>query len=1240
MAAEPRPERPRRRMDPVRPEADVATGRGTEASARSGDAAPPIGRGRRPVSARGAVALQRQAGNRAVSSLMAGRAPVQRLAGGDARPPSPSADPKFAALTSDVAAKRKLLTTHAPPASAASAAQAAAVAPPDDKQGQAKAAQAATMNAAKPGEFNKAAFIKAVNDAIAAQAPKTLGEAQDFGPSGKAEAVKGQVSGQVTAGQQASAKQIETATKAAPDTSVAKDKPVTALAPDRPPQLPTTPDPAKAVPDKAPPEATDFSAGPRQVNSELAAADVTEEQLAQSNEPEFTDALAAKKEGEQHSAAAPGQLRASETAKLSDAKGQARTAGAAAMTAMTADRVRGGAAVQQGQHSAKSTDERRRADATALLQKVFDATKAEVEAILTGLDKTVDEQFTREEKAARDSFTTEHHQKMEAYKDERYSGLRGKYRWVRDKIKGLPAEANQIFVTARAGYVARMQGVISRVADTIAAALGRAKLRIARGQAELQAEVKKMPADLQAQGRKAAGEFASKFDELTESVNSKSQELVQTLASKYSEAMKSVDEEIDAEKEANKGLIDKAIDAVKSVVKTILALKDLLLNVLARAGQAIAAIISDPIRFLGNLVSAVGAGLKAFIDKIETHLKNGLVGWLLGAVASTGLQLPAKFDLKGIIGMIASLLGLTWNAIRGRIVSRGVPDQAIDTVEKTVPIAQKLKSEGVAGIWETIKERVGDLKDKLLGKISQFLIPTVLIAGITWLISLLNPASAFVKAVKMIIDIVTFIVERGAQIAAFVSSVLDAVIAIAGGGGAGVPALIEKALAGSIPVLIGALAAFLGIGGIADKVKMFFQSLTKPVMKAVDWVADKLVKFGKKIWGKLKAGAKKVKDKTKAGVGKFTDRLSGKNKAAGQPNTDHDLVAAAAAADAVLSRPGIDRSTVKGELPAIRSKYGLAQASLVTEPDGDAYVTVQKASRKTPSHLIEEKLTQAKIHEMIRRIANDLMESPAVAAAVQKILDDRAKGLGQPENEPRPSQGKAAEARAAIEHGRPAKTTENIIMSPGIVATEQQSYSPAPGHIKVLGLGGSGKYNPNIVSALEKIGTRTGATNAQIAQALAQAHSGILPDPPIGKDGSAVAYLFKLARLEAVESARSPSHLVGSAVSHQVTGGGTGTAGQMVTEFNPMADSGAGEGGRRVSADLGVKHASPSASVGSPEKARTFLNREMRLAVAYVDVIFETEHRGNFSEKELDRLIRDQLRDRLEQVARKESGIV
>ncbi|MEO6087931.1 MAG: hypothetical protein ABIQ18_32960 [Umezawaea sp.] len=87
--------------------------------------------------------------------------------------PGPEADPKFAALKSDLAAKQNVLG---------------------------KAANAEQMNAAKPGEFDKAAFVRAVNAAIAAQAPKNLDEAAKFGDSGKADAVKRQVQGQVSAG--------------------------------------------------------------------------------------------------------------------------------------------------------------------------------------------------------------------------------------------------------------------------------------------------------------------------------------------------------------------------------------------------------------------------------------------------------------------------------------------------------------------------------------------------------------------------------------------------------------------------------------------------------------------------------------------------------------------------------------------------------------------------------------------------------------------------------------------------------------------------------------------------------------------------------------------------------------------------------------------------------------------------------------------------------------------------------
>ncbi|WP_329595829.1 hypothetical protein OG195_44420 (plasmid) [Streptomyces sp. NBC_01362] len=108
-------------------------------------------------------------------------------------------------------------------------------------------------------------------------------------------------------------------------------------------------------------------------------------------------------------------------------------------------------------------------------------------------------------------------------------------------------------------------------------------------------------------------------------------------------------------------------------------------------------------------------------------------------------------------------------------------------VESSVPVAKKLATEGPAGAVKEITEEAGDLKATILEKLTSYLIPTVIIAGITWIISLLNPASAFVRAVKGIIDIVTFIVNQGAQIVEFVNAVLDAVITIANGGSAGRP---------------------------------------------------------------------------------------------------------------------------------------------------------------------------------------------------------------------------------------------------------------------------------------------------------------------------------------------------------------------------------------------------------------------------------------------------------------------
>ncbi|WP_242575401.1 hypothetical protein [Streptomyces sp. NP-1717] len=584
----------------------------------------------------------------------------------------------------------------------------------------------------------------------------------------------------------------------------------------------------------------------------MADAEVTEEQLAKGNEPEFNEALSAKKTSEADAAKAPAKGKAAEDQQLAAAKEGAAASGAQAMSALTATRGAAGKQVDGGKGETKSKDEKKRAEVTAKLQKVYDGTKKDVEETLSGLDKKVDTAFTSGEKAARDAFTADHKRRMKKYKDKRYSGLTGKGRWVKDKFAGLPKEANDLYQEARKLYVSKMQTVISSVADIIGVELGRAKARIAKGRAELKAEVDKLPADLKAFGEEAAKDFAGKFDDLEATVDEKSEQLVQDLATKYTAALNKIDEEIKKLQEANKGLIDKAKDAIVGAIKTINELKNLLLGILAKAASAIMKIIKDPIGFLGNLVRAVGAGLNLFITNIADHLKTGVVSWLLGTAVKAGLELPARFDLKGIIQIISSLLGLTWDNIRARITRKGVPDEAMSQVESSVPVAQSLAREGPAGAVKEIQAETGDLKATILSKLTTYLIPTVLIAGITWILSLLNPASAFVRAVKGIIDIVTFIVTQGAQIIDFVNAVLDAVIQIANGAQAGVPKLIESALAASVPLLIGFLAALLGIGGLANKVRSVFQSVSRPVNRAIDKIVDFIAKKGKALWSNLK----------------------------------------------------------------------------------------------------------------------------------------------------------------------------------------------------------------------------------------------------------------------------------------------------------------------------------------------------------------------------------------------------
>ena len=216
---------------------------------------------------------------------------------------APVDDPRFATVTGQVKEVSGGEKAHAPVSTKVAEAQGAASGPPNEVAAQAGAAQVDQMAAAKPGTFDKAAFIAAVASAIDAASPKNLDEADNLKDSGKSAQVKDQVAGMVTKGKDDSAQDIKAATAAAPDTSGVTPKPVTPMTPEQQGPSPRPVPGDQAMPAERGSDQTDLGGGPCALNATMADAKVTGDQLAKGNEPQFTKALDSKQHVEAHAAA-------------------------------------------------------------------------------------------------------------------------------------------------------------------------------------------------------------------------------------------------------------------------------------------------------------------------------------------------------------------------------------------------------------------------------------------------------------------------------------------------------------------------------------------------------------------------------------------------------------------------------------------------------------------------------------------------------------------------------------------------------------------------------------------------------------------------------------------------------------------------------------------------------------------------------------------------------------------------
>lgn len=318
-----------------------------------------------------------------------------------------------------------------------------------------------------------------------------------------------------------------------------------------------------------------------------------------------------------------------------------------------------------------------------------------------------------------------------------------------------------------------------------------------------------------------------------------------------------------------------------------------------KTGAALKGILKNPLPFVGNLAKAAKQGFLDFGGNFVGHLKAGLLEWLTGSL--TGVHTPQSFALAEIVRFVLSVLNVTWQAVRGKLV-RVVGEPAVKALETGFDIVVTLVRDGPAAAWEKIKDQLAGLRDTVLGGIIELVVDAVVKRAIPKLVALFIPGAGFVSAIVSIYEMVQVFIAKLARMASVVGAFLQSITAIAAGAIGTAATRVETALAGLLALAISFLAGFAGLGKISDKVIDVLNKVRAPIDRALDALVTWIV-----------------------GMAKKAGRLAIQVGAPQDPKERVRLAAAASIAAARRLSGRVTRALLDPVLSAIKLRYGLTE---------------------------------------------------------------------------------------------------------------------------------------------------------------------------------------------------------------------------------------------------------------------------------------------------------------------------
>jgi hypothetical protein len=398
-----------------------------------------------------------------------------------------------------------------------------------------------------------------------------------------------------------------------------------------------------------------------------------------------------------------------------------------------------------------------------------------------------------------------------------------------------------------------------------------------------------------------------------------------------------------------------------------------------RTGAALKSILKNPLPFVGNLVRAAKLGFQNFASNFGTHLKAGLIDWLTGSLP--GVYIPKAFSFGELVKFVFSVLGLSWANVRQKLV-KAIGETAVKALEIGFDIVVTLVREGPAAAWEKIQGQLSNLKDMVIGGITDFVIDTVKKKAIPKLLALFVPGAGFISAILSIYDTIMVFVNKLAKIAEVVKGFIDSIVAIAAGNIGAAAGKVESILAGLLSLAINFLAGFAGLGKVADKLMEVINKVRAVVDKALDWLVDWIVTAAKKL-GRLVAQAGLPAD----------------------PNERLRLgLQAAVAAARRLPGNKVGRVVLVPLLGAIKTRYGFTTLELEVR-GGRWWVSgqINPAGAVDLEKVPEEEKVESgsdlyKIVRLLRATNDSAVLSEADADALRQSLSGLAKATGGAES--------------------------------------------------------------------------------------------------------------------------------------------------------------------------------------------------------------------------------------------------